>query len=141
MSELKLIMNQEKADVMSVVEANLGHQSNLIKSEFHEFNVELSLTSQQTQVSRDILLINKNLQHSRRYDLETIHTSTVCVGIKLGKPKSLLIMGGYRQWQSPNFFKQKKNSGSVKCQLELLNPLWRTENKKKQHWKERKLRF
>ena len=44
MSELKLIMNQEKADVMSVVEANLGHQSNLIKSEFHEFNVELSLS-------------------------------------------------------------------------------------------------
>ena len=28
--ELNLIMNQEKADVMSVVEANLGHQSNLI---------------------------------------------------------------------------------------------------------------
>ena len=101
-------MNQEKADVMSVVEANLGHQSNLIKSEFHEFNVELSLTSQQTQVSRDILLINKNLQYSRRYDLETIHTSTVWVEIKLGKTKSLLIMVGYRQWQLPNFFKQKK---------------------------------
>ena len=32
MSELKLIMNQEKADVMSVVEANLGHQYNSIKS-------------------------------------------------------------------------------------------------------------
>ena len=108
MSELKLIMNQEKADVMSVVEANLGHQSNLIKSEFHEFNVELSLMSQQTQLSRNILLINKNLQYSRRYDRETIHTSTVGVEIKLGKTKSLLIMGGYRQWQSPNFFKQKK---------------------------------
>ena len=76
-SELNLIMNQDKADVMSVVEANLGHQSNLIKSEFHEFNVELSLMSQQTQVSRNILLINKNLQYSRRYDLETIHTLTV----------------------------------------------------------------
>ena len=57
-------------------------------------------------------MIHDTIKYIRRYDLEDNNTSTIWIEVENGN-KKLLVMGGYRQWQLPKFFKdpQSRNSG------------------------------
>ena len=54
--------------------------------------------SDKIDVSRNSILINKNINYKRKYKYESNNTCNIWLDIKIKGGKSLLLMGGYRQW-------------------------------------------
>ena len=55
--------------------------------------------SDTVDISRNIILVNDRIPYTRRYDLENEYIATIWLEVKIGYNKSILIMGGYRQWR------------------------------------------
>ena len=51
--------------------------------------------------SRQIIMIKKEIEYSRRSDLEIFNQAIIWVEIPLKNTPNLLIAGGYRQWKLP----------------------------------------
>lgn len=111
------IIQKHKPDVMCISEANLKASNFNILNNFPEHNIEHNLMSKDMDISRNILMINKNISYKRRYDLEDNITCTIWIQVNIPKKKkSILIMGGYRQWQLPKII-DKTNTKTPKKQL------------------------
>ena len=61
-------------------------------------------------------MIRKGIKYKRRYDLEDEKLCTIWTEVNLNKGKSVLIMGGYRQWNLIKYFNNSK-SGDINNQL------------------------
>ena len=49
--EIKILCKQHRPDIFSICEANLQHESNIIKVEFPDFNYEVTKMSKQAELS------------------------------------------------------------------------------------------
>ena len=72
--------------------------------------------------SRNALMVKEGISYKRRYDLENNTNCMIWIEIKLNTKKSILIMGGYRQWRLLKFF-DDADSGLSNKQLERLKTI------------------
>ena len=124
----------EKPDILCLSEANIyrsdGQYINYFEGYYHELNLE----SKNIDISRNSILINKNLNYTRRYELEDENICDIVLEITSKGNNPVLILGSYREWQKPKICNQP-NSKSAKCQLNrfrITMKLWETlaaENK------------
>ena len=93
-------INRNKPNIVNICEANFPNIYSNSTKEMAKYNVERTKQSVKLGMSRNILMIKKNLHYKRRKDLEDHVTSTIWVELEMQKG-SCLIMGGYRQWTLP----------------------------------------
>ena len=96
---LNHIISNHNMDIVCVSEANLTESyitdNNLISG----FSCKTKPMSDTVDLSRNIILINDRISYTRRLDLENQYIATIWLEIKTGYNKSILVMGGYRQWR------------------------------------------
>ena len=119
-NEINHTMAEHLPDIMCISEANLKYSNKNIINNFPDHNIELNKMAKNIDVSRNILIINNKISYKRRYDLEDEITSTIWIQVNIPRKKSILVMGGYRQWQLPKSF-DKTNTKTAKKQLERWN--------------------
>ena len=101
---------------------------------FGESNHELNLESNDIDLSRNSILINKNIGYKRRMDLENKNICDIVIEINSKGNKNILLVGSYREWQKPKMC-NIQNSKSLKSQVNRFNitmQLWEnlcSENK------------
>ena len=85
--------------------------------DFSEYNFELNLMFNNIGISRNLILVRKGLNYKRRFDLENNITCNIWIELSLGTNKSLMIMGGYRQWTLPKSLdiENNKNKNIKQC--------------------------
>ena len=116
-NEINILIEKYSPDIFSIVEANLPIKYEYIQKEIPDYSFELNILSDKTKLSRNIILVHKNISYKRRRDLESDITSTIWIEINIPKSKPALFMGGYRQWRLPKVLNVNK-SNSTKSQLE-----------------------
>ena len=119
-NDIHKIMDDHKPDIMCISEANVKLSNINLNKSFPNHVIELNKMSKIINISRNILIINKNISYKRRYDLEDESTCTIWVQVNIPKRKAILIMGGYRQWQQLKIY-DNNNTKTPKKQLERLN--------------------
>ena len=101
-NQMSDIFQNHNPDIACISEANVQIDNMSFMNVFSKYNIEVSLMSNKTQLSRNIILIDKKIKYKRRYDLENDITSTIWIEVYKSKNKTFLLMGGYRQWQLPS---------------------------------------
>ena len=100
--EIANLIKVKNADICIVYEANTGGEEdddivtqNLLfdKLKFEEKYIF------QDKLSRIVMIINADLEYTRRQDLENNDTPCIVIQIKLTPRKSLYIVGYYQQWR------------------------------------------
>ena len=125
-NDIKNVINLNKPDVLNLAEANLSINDIKVSKTSCDYNLEVTKMAEKTGMSRSVLLIKKSIVYKRRLDLEDVITSTIWIEILVPKSKSILLMGGYRQWTLHDYFKVI-NSKSNKNQMDrwtLLIDKW-----------------
>ena len=117
--DMSFLIDQHKPDIMSISEANINRKNMTFRDQFPDYNFEINKMSEICNFSRNAIMINKSFKYKRRYDLENDRVCIIWIEVKLSKRKSILIMGGYRQWQLLRFYNDGE-SGSVNSQLNRL---------------------
>ena len=134
LNEIKNLINTNKPDVLNLAEANININDNNFSNNFYDYKIETTKMASVTNIARSSLLIKKSIPYKRRHDLEDTITSTIWIEISIPKSKSMLVMGGYRQWTIPKYFniiKSKSITNQMNRWLLLLDK-WKTalkENK------------
>ena len=65
------------------------------------YNHELNFESKDIDLSRNSILINKNIGYKRRWDLENKQVCDIVLEINSKGNKNILLVGSYREWQKP----------------------------------------
>ena len=99
--EMRILIDKFTPDIFCVAEANVGTDYKDYINEFDDYTFELNLMYKNIGMSRNIVMIKKGLQYKRRFDLENEIVCNIWIEMNLGTGKSLLLMGGYRQWSLP----------------------------------------
>ena len=115
-NQMQNIIDQYKSNIICVSEANILINNNSYIYDYPNYNVETNKMAVKTGNSRNAIMVNKGINYKRRYDLEDDITCCIWIEVSLGSRKSILIMGGYRQWQLPQFFNDK---ASIKPKSQL----------------------
>ena len=97
-SDIQNVITNHKPDILALSEANVKSNYKIYNNQFPEYIFETNLMFNIAKISRNVLLIKKGLWYNRRHDLEQIETCTIWIEVKFSAKKSVLIMGGYRQW-------------------------------------------
>ena len=113
---IQRLINLEKPDILCISESNARKSRVDNYNHFQGYNHELNLMSNDIDISRNSIMINKNLNYKRRLDLESPDTCNIWLEIYLSKGHNLLLMGGYRTWSSLKV-QNIPNSNSNKNQL------------------------
>ncbi len=120
--EIKHILDRHKPQILSLSEANIKHDIDHQTYQLHNYNIETALMAHDTGIARTAILIDNNLNYTRRHDLEDKNTSTVWLEVKIPNTKSILFMSGYRQWQLPkNHSNYNTESHTVPQQYKRLD--------------------
>ena len=104
------IINTHNPHIFSISEANIHTNIDTSTYQLNNYSIETTSMAQITGISRQALLIKNNINYTRRHDLENNLTSTIWVEIHTPNKKSILVMGGYRQWQLQRTHPQQLNS-------------------------------
>merc|ERR1711873_370813 len=86
---------------------------NNINNKYGEYNIEHTKMSNNTNQSRNIIMIKEDLIYKRREDLEDNTTSTIWIELKLPKNKPVLVASIYRQWSLPQILNIKDSHGII----------------------------
>ena len=80
-------------------------------------------------------IAKKGTQYKRCFDLENNKTCIIWIEVKLENKKSILLMGGYRQWKSTKYFDDKESGSDLKQlnRLKLIIESWEKALKEKKH--------
>ena len=117
-NDIHNIIDQYKPNVFSISEANyIIDRDNTECGLFDSYNIETTDQLCNFNISRQLLLIDARLQYTRRYDLESRYDCCIWVELKLRGQKSILVQGGYRQWQIPREHDKDQTSKNIKSQF------------------------
>ena len=118
-NDLDYILETYRPDILTLCEANLLlDRDNGDIGFLNSYNYETTDQRVNYNISRQLILINKQLNYKRRADLEGKYDCCIWLEIKLKNQGSILVMGGYRQWALGKELDKNGNSKSIKAQLE-----------------------
>ena len=110
-NDMNYVLDRYNPDIFSVSEANMViHRDNGDIGYLCNYNFEITDQMANVELSRQILIINKQIIYKRRKDLESKFDCCIWIEIQLKGQKPLLVMGGYRQWSLLKPFDKKSNS-------------------------------
>ena len=102
-NDMNYILDRYKPDIFSLSEANLViSRDNGDIGYLSSYNYEYTDQLANFDISRQILIIDKQIVYKRRRDLESKFDCCIWIEIQLKGQKPLLVMGGYRQWSILN---------------------------------------
>ena len=93
---IKMNIEEHKADVAVISEANIKREEKNLNTDFPNHNVESSFMSN-LNIGRLAVMIRKGISYKRLKNLEDGDTSTIWIRLKLSKARHLYILGIYRQ--------------------------------------------
>ena len=127
-TEMRILTDKFSPDIFCIAEANVSRDYKDYMSEFSDYHLELSIMFNNIGISRNIILIRKGINYKRRLDLENENLCNIWIEISLGTSRSLLIMGGYRQWSLLKSLDVNNKKDKVTKQLiryKLTLELWK----------------
>lgn len=92
------MIDKHKPLIMSISEANYD---NLNKITINDYNIETNDFKVNYHTSRQILLIHKMIDYTRRLDLERPFLAMIICDIKINKTSKITVIAHYRQWSIP----------------------------------------
>ena len=101
-SELQIIIQKHKPDIMCISEANLKGSPKSFVNHFKGYNIETNLMHEAIGVSRNLLLVKGELHYKRRKYLEQHVTCTIWIELKISDRKSIWLWGGIDNGHYPN---------------------------------------
>ena len=81
-NQLDRIISVEKPDILCLSESNIFQSDKDMVNFFGDYNHELNLESSDIDLSRNSILINRNIGNKRRLDLENKYTCHIVLEIK-----------------------------------------------------------
>ena len=87
-----------KPDIISLSEANIFKNDTFFINQFPDYNFIFDNLWDKLGWSRQVIMINKNIDYQRRLDLENENQSIIWIEIPIKNSKNLLVVKGYRQW-------------------------------------------
>ena len=126
-TDIQIIINKYNPDIFTIAEANLDKNYTDYVAQFSDYNIELNKMFKIIGISRNAILIKKQIAYKRREDLEDDETCTIWIEILIKRFKKVLLMGGYRQWTLPNSIdpQNKVNKGPKQvCRLQKKIAKW-----------------
>ena len=120
--DMAYIIDRYKPDIMAISESNISKRNLNFKNDFNDYNFELNKMYDIYGFSRNAIMVKQGISYKRRYDLENQNNCMIWIEIKINPRKSILFMGGYRQWTLLKSLNQA-NSGSNKQQIERLKTI------------------
>ena len=100
-NSLQRIISKEKPDIIAISESNILYNDKNSFNDFPEYNHELNLMSKVTGISCNSIMVRKNINYSRRYELGDNVTCNIVIEVKVRGNRNINVIGGYRQWQVP----------------------------------------
>ena len=98
---LNRVIIENNIDVACICEANITDSYLTNNNILEGFNIETKPLAKNYDLSRNVILIYNKIQYKRRMDLEDNHIATIWLELSINSKKSMLVMGGYRQWRLP----------------------------------------
>ena len=107
-NRIKSIINETKADVILINEANLNINHEVVLIKINGFNVEYDKMYTNKNNARSIMYIKEDIVYKRIKKYENEEDSAICIQIGIPKTNKFYIYGIYRQWSIPGVKESKK---------------------------------
>ena len=117
LSVIEEIIEKHSPDIFNIAEANIENDYQQYLNLFPDYYFETNYMLQSIGVSRNVLLIRKQIGYKRRLDLEHPNLCTIWIEISMKDKSKCLFMGGYRQWTLP---KSLDNENQIKKNIKQL---------------------
>ena len=117
--ELKKVINDKKADIVTITESNLGkNDEEALKPYKDKYNIENKIMTG-AEKGRVTCLIRKGINYKRLENHELPTSSLIFIKIKCSQRKSFIVGAYYREWQQPSGV-PGPNTRELEDQLERL---------------------
>ena len=93
-SELQILIQENDPDILCISEANLKGSPKKLENQFQGYKIEVNLMHKEIDISRNILLIKRDIPYKRRNDLENKEICTIWIEIKFTNKQKFTVNGG-----------------------------------------------
>ena len=119
---IKHIIDELTPNIAVIDESNINKNNDDHKNEFPQYDFEHKFENN-SDITRTTMMFKKDsISYECLKQLENENIATIWTKIKITPKKSVLVMGGYRQWKLPHTANQN-NSGSTQKQIERFQAI------------------